>query len=243
MHQLVQLRLYSLGGTHTAVVRVCVYALDAQAAAVRKACWCHAPDPVAFTPALRIAHCRCRRASGTYFWGGLVRIDVLEAPPSAQLVFFGPSALRVTAEPLRQQSSLGLAASRPAAAAAEPPLSPVSIIPAVQDSAAAVDAGHPHQSTANEAQYEAAAQQQQRQHTEAAPAAKRSLAPGQSLLERGERPSGVPAAPAPSASVLEDRGGAGNNEAAAALNSALFGGESVAARGGLVAGKQVCNAS
>ena len=41
-------------------------------------------------------------ACGTYFWGGLARVDVLDAPLSASLVFYGPRALRVHALPLVQ---------------------------------------------------------------------------------------------------------------------------------------------
>ena len=40
------------------------------------------------------------RISATYFWGGLVRIDIFEAPSSLGLVFFGASALKVHAFPL-----------------------------------------------------------------------------------------------------------------------------------------------
>ena len=44
----------------------------------------------------------CRRvaACGSYLWGGLARIDVLDAPLSASLAFYGPHALRVIAMPL-----------------------------------------------------------------------------------------------------------------------------------------------
>ncbi|KAK9813340.1 hypothetical protein WJX73_001309 [Symbiochloris irregularis] len=43
-----------------------------------------------------------RKPSGTYFWGALVRVDILEAPSETQLVFYGPSSLKVSAEPLRR---------------------------------------------------------------------------------------------------------------------------------------------
>lgn len=48
----------------------------------------------------------CRRvaASGSYFWGGLVRIDILNAPVSASLAFYGPKALTVHALPLLDDS-------------------------------------------------------------------------------------------------------------------------------------------
>ena len=44
----------------------------------------------------------CRRvaACGSYFWGGLARIDMLDAPLSTSLAFYGPHALRVHAVPL-----------------------------------------------------------------------------------------------------------------------------------------------
>lgn len=44
----------------------------------------------------------CRRvaASGTYLWGGLARIDILDAPVSASLAFYGPRCMRVAASPL-----------------------------------------------------------------------------------------------------------------------------------------------
>lgn len=37
------------------------------------------------------------RPLASYWWGGLVRIDVVQGPPSLQLVFYGPPALRVVA--------------------------------------------------------------------------------------------------------------------------------------------------
>jgi hypothetical protein len=39
-------------------------------------------------------------ASGTYYWGDLVRMDVLAAPSSTWLAFYSPSTLRVRGEPL-----------------------------------------------------------------------------------------------------------------------------------------------
>lgn len=41
-----------------------------------------------------------RSVAATYMWGGLVRIDVLSAPPSTHLVFYGPKALKVFDLPL-----------------------------------------------------------------------------------------------------------------------------------------------
>jgi hypothetical protein len=49
--------------------------------------------------------CRGVAACGTYCWGGLVRIDVLDAPLSASLVFYGPKALAVRALPLVADAS------------------------------------------------------------------------------------------------------------------------------------------
>jgi len=43
-------------------------------------------------------------ACGSYFWGGLVRIDILDAPVSASLAFYGPKALTVHALPLLDDS-------------------------------------------------------------------------------------------------------------------------------------------
>lgn len=38
--------------------------------------------------------------SCSYLWSGLARVDVLSAPPSTSLVFYGPKSLRVAALPL-----------------------------------------------------------------------------------------------------------------------------------------------
>ena len=55
---------------------------------------------------------------GSYWWGGLVRIDVRQGPPSLQLVFYGPPALKVTA------AAAAGAAFEAGGAAAEPPAAP-----------------------------------------------------------------------------------------------------------------------
>ena len=39
--------------------------------------------------------------SASYFWGGLARIDVLDAPPGTFLVFYSPRSLRVASAPLQ----------------------------------------------------------------------------------------------------------------------------------------------
>ena len=44
--------------------------------------------------------CRATGAAGTYVWGGLCRIDVLDAPLTASLAFYGAKSLRVQAMPL-----------------------------------------------------------------------------------------------------------------------------------------------
>ncbi|CAK0756494.1 hypothetical protein CVIRNUC_002460 [Coccomyxa viridis] len=46
------------------------------------------------------SHSRATGAAGTYLWGGLCRIDVLDAPLTAALAFYSPKALRVHAMPL-----------------------------------------------------------------------------------------------------------------------------------------------
>lgn len=48
--------------------------------------------------------CRSAGASGTYLWGGLCRIDVLDAPLTTSLVFYGSKALRIEAVPLLESS-------------------------------------------------------------------------------------------------------------------------------------------
>ncbi|BDA41159.1 probable nitric oxide-associated protein 1 at N-terminal half [Coccomyxa sp. Obi] len=55
-------------------------------------------------------------ASGTYFWGGLVRIDVLGAPVSTSLAFYGPKAMHVQSLPLLNDSSDHLGAASAAGA-------------------------------------------------------------------------------------------------------------------------------
>ena len=44
--------------------------------------------------------CRATGAAGTYVWGGLCRIDVLDAPLTTSLAFYGSKSLRVQAMPL-----------------------------------------------------------------------------------------------------------------------------------------------
>lgn len=68
----------------------------------------------------------CRRvaACGSYLWGGLARIDVLDAPLSASLAFYGPHALRVQAVPLLPGAHGGAPAQSGSSAddgAAQPP--------------------------------------------------------------------------------------------------------------------------
>ena len=46
--------------------------------------------------------CRATGAAGTYVWGGLCRIDVLDAPLTTSLAFYGSKTLRVQAMPLRE---------------------------------------------------------------------------------------------------------------------------------------------
>ncbi len=41
-----------------------------------------------------------KTVSASYIWSGLVRVDVLEAPPSASLAFYGPFTMRVFGLPL-----------------------------------------------------------------------------------------------------------------------------------------------
>lgn len=43
---------------------------------------------------------RANGAAGTYIWGGLCRIDVLDAPLTASLAFYGAKSLRVQGMPL-----------------------------------------------------------------------------------------------------------------------------------------------
>lgn len=59
----------------------------------------------------------------SYRWGGLARIDIIQAPPSLQLVFCGPPALRVSTS--LQQGAAG-AAGTPAAAEARQSPDPTS---------------------------------------------------------------------------------------------------------------------
>lgn len=44
--------------------------------------------------------------SATYQWGGVARLDLVSAPPSTGLVFYGPPALHVHAMPLLSQHDL-----------------------------------------------------------------------------------------------------------------------------------------
>ncbi|EIE26295.1 hypothetical protein COCSUDRAFT_26953 [Coccomyxa subellipsoidea C-169] len=46
----------------------------------------------------------------SYFWGGLVRIDIVDAPVSTSLAFYGPRTMRVTSSPLLDDSSDHLSA-------------------------------------------------------------------------------------------------------------------------------------
>jgi hypothetical protein len=52
--------------------------------------------------------CRSTGAAGTYLWGGLCRIDVLDAPLTTSLVFYGSKALRIEAMPLLESSPGGV---------------------------------------------------------------------------------------------------------------------------------------
>ena len=47
-----------------------------------------------------------RSASATYQWGGIARLDVVSAPLSTALVFYGPPALHVHAMPLLSQHDM-----------------------------------------------------------------------------------------------------------------------------------------
>lgn len=58
----------------------------------------HAPAPRA--PAHAPTHAPPQAASGTYLWGDLVRVDVVAAPSSTWLAFYGPATMRVAAQPL-----------------------------------------------------------------------------------------------------------------------------------------------
>ncbi len=49
----------------------------------------------------------------SYLWSGLARIDVLQGPPTTQLVFYGPPALRVSAVPLLGQNGGGGEGAQP----------------------------------------------------------------------------------------------------------------------------------
>ncbi|CAL8466555.1 g6091 [Coccomyxa elongata] len=62
-------------------------------------------------------------ASGTYFWGGLVRIDVLDAAVSTSLAFYGPKAMRVQSFPLLDDTSDHLSAASAAGADVSNPVS------------------------------------------------------------------------------------------------------------------------
>lgn len=55
-----------------------------------------------------VSSCRATGAAGTYLWGGLCRIDVIDAPLTTTLSFFGSKALRVEAMPLQGGPSGGL---------------------------------------------------------------------------------------------------------------------------------------
>lgn len=59
---------------------------------------------------VQLMHCRRVAAAGSYFWGGLVRIDVMDAPVSTSLAFYGPRTMRVTSSPLLDDSSDHLSA-------------------------------------------------------------------------------------------------------------------------------------
>ena len=48
--------------------------------------------------------CRSTGAAGTYLWGGLCRIDILDAPMTTSLAFYGSKALCVEAMPLLESS-------------------------------------------------------------------------------------------------------------------------------------------
>ena len=56
--------------------------------------------------------CRATGAAGTYLWGGLCRIDVLDAPLTAALAFYSPKALRVHAMPLADSHARELMAHK-----------------------------------------------------------------------------------------------------------------------------------
>ena len=62
-------------------------------------------------------------ASGTYFWGNLVRIDVLEAAVSISLAFYGPKVMRVQFLPLLNDSCDHLSAVSAAGADVSSPVS------------------------------------------------------------------------------------------------------------------------
>lgn len=49
-------------------------------------------------------------ALASYIWGGLARVDVLECPPETQLIFYGPTALKVQGVPGGAAAEVGEAA-------------------------------------------------------------------------------------------------------------------------------------
>lgn len=60
--------------------------------------------------------------SASYEWGGLVRVDVLGAPASTRIAFYGPTTMRVHAQPLAASAAIA-PPDTPAASGEQPPVS------------------------------------------------------------------------------------------------------------------------
>ena len=75
--------------------------------------------------------CRSTGAAGTYLWGGLCRIDVLDAPLTTSLVFYGSKALRIEAMPLLESSPGGVSQEESSLAYLEREGFPVDFLPHV----------------------------------------------------------------------------------------------------------------
>lgn len=159
-----------------------------------------------------------RKPSGTYFWGALMRIDVLEAPSETQLVFYGPSSLKVSAEPLRMSpgdvtmpSGLPLTAS--AAELGSASSTAARQLPSASTSASAASMSSASHATERTTSPQPASSQQ----------------PG----------SKIPAPAGQNDRMVLDRRKGPKLRSAAEDDGQLFGVESVAARGGLVLAKKV----
>ena len=149
------------------------------------------------------------RASGTYFWGALVRLDVLDGPAATQLIFYGPAALHVTAEPLRQDAET---AARP-------------LVPPPRPASATISGAQPSDVPLGSASFAAGQAGWQNSATDAPVSHNHDSSPGHGTKQQTGRHVALPVA--------------GRTQNDAEADGPCFGAGSVAARGGLVVAKQV----